>query len=92
MPRRTIHLPKSVDELIHRMARPGESYSATVARLVGCPEDTVYDVKIAVSEACTNAVLAHSNDDSPILLRVQEQPNKLIYEVSDAGPGGMSDG
>jgi hypothetical protein len=34
MPRRTIHLPKSVDELIRRMARPGESYSATVARLV----------------------------------------------------------
>ena len=34
MPRRTIHLPESVDELIRRMARPGESFSATVARLV----------------------------------------------------------
>ena len=34
MPRRTIHLSESVDELIRRMARPGESFSATVARLI----------------------------------------------------------
>ncbi|HYT30845.1 MAG TPA: hypothetical protein VEN82_08705 [Actinomycetota bacterium] len=34
MPRRTIHLSQRVDELIRRMARPGESFSATVARLV----------------------------------------------------------
>ena len=34
MARRTIHLPDSVDELVQEMADEGESYSATVARLV----------------------------------------------------------
>ncbi len=34
MVRRTISIPKSVDELVRRAAAPEESYSATVARLV----------------------------------------------------------
>ena len=33
-------------------------FAATVARQLGCPEDAVLDVKIAISEACTNAVQA----------------------------------
>jgi serine/threonine-protein kinase RsbW len=70
-----------------RLIPTARMFAATVARLVGCPEDTVYDVKIAVSEACTNAVLAHRDDDSPILLRVEELDDALVYEVSDAGPG-----
>lgn len=34
MPRRTVSLPQSVDDLVHRVAEEGESYSAAVARLV----------------------------------------------------------
>ena len=34
MPRRTIYLPESVEELIHEHAREGESFSATVVRLL----------------------------------------------------------
>jgi serine/threonine-protein kinase RsbW len=64
-------------------------FAATVARQLGCPEDSVLDVKIAVSEACTNAVQAHRNDDlaEPIKLRVQETDRGLTYEVQDTGPG-----
>lgn len=34
MPRRTISLPQSIDELARDSAREGESFSATIARLV----------------------------------------------------------
>jgi hypothetical protein len=34
MARRTIYLPESVEELARRNAREGESFSATIARLV----------------------------------------------------------
>lgn len=64
-------------------------FAATVARQLGCPEDSVLDVKIAISEACTNAVQAHVDRgvDDPIRLKVEEQAQRLIYEVSDAGHG-----
>ena len=64
-------------------------FAATVARQLGCPEESVLDVKIAVSEACTNAVHAHRDQgvSSPIELRVAEEGSTLTYEVSDAGHG-----
>lgn len=34
MPRRTVSLPKAVDDLVHELAEEGESYSGAVARLL----------------------------------------------------------
>ena len=64
-------------------------FAATVARQLGCPEDSVLDVKIAISEACTNAVQAHVDRgvEDPVRLKVEEQSQRLVYEVSDAGHG-----
>jgi serine/threonine-protein kinase RsbW len=64
-------------------------FAATVARQLGCPEDAVLDVKIAVSEACTNAVQAQidRNVETPVRLKVEEQGPGLVYEVQDAGHG-----
>jgi len=64
-------------------------FAATVARQFGAAEDSVLDVKIAISEACTNAVQAHQNRgiDSPIRLKVEGEGSDLIYEVKDAGHG-----
>jgi anti-sigma regulatory factor (Ser/Thr protein kinase) len=64
-------------------------FAATVARQLGCPEDSVLDVKIAISEACTNAVQAHLDRgvDHPVRLKVEERGPGLVYEVSDAGHG-----
>lgn len=41
MPRKTIHLPESAEKLVHEHMRDGESFSATVVRLVelGADED-----------------------------------------------------
>lgn len=64
-------------------------FAATVARQLGCPEESVLDVKIAVSEACTNAVQAHRdrNVTAPVRLTVAEQGPDLVYEVQDSGHG-----
>jgi serine/threonine-protein kinase RsbW len=64
-------------------------FAATVARQLGCPEDSVLDVKIAISEACTNAVQAHVDRgvDDPVRLKVEERGPRLVYEISDAGAG-----
>jgi anti-sigma regulatory factor (Ser/Thr protein kinase) len=64
-------------------------FAATVSRQLGAPEDSVLDVKIAVSEACTNAVQAQQERgiDTPIKLVVEEQGPSLVYEVKDAGDG-----
>jgi predicted CopG family antitoxin len=41
MPRRTIHLPDSAEKLVREHAREGESFSATIVRLIelGAAED-----------------------------------------------------
>lgn len=64
-------------------------FAATVARQLGAQEESVLDLKIAVSEACTNAVQAHQERgvDTPIKLRVEEGPSELTYEVEDSGEG-----
>jgi serine/threonine-protein kinase RsbW len=64
-------------------------FAATVARQLGCAEDAVLDVKIAVSEACTNAVQAQLDRDvdTPVRLKVSEEGPGLLYEIHDAGHG-----
>ncbi len=64
-------------------------FAATVARQFGCAEDSVLDVKIAVSEACANAVQAHQEHDvaAPIHLSVEEDEQGLTYQIEDSGPG-----
>jgi len=44
MPRRTIHMPEDVEETVRDHAREGESFSATIVRLVelGAREDEVH--------------------------------------------------
>ena len=34
MARRTIHIPEGTEELVHELGRKGESFSATVTRLI----------------------------------------------------------
>jgi hypothetical protein len=45
MPRKTIHLPESAERLVKEHAREGESFSATVVRLIelGAAEDLGFE-------------------------------------------------
>ena len=74
---------------------PGSAYVAiarlafaALARGAGLDEELVEELKIALSEACTNAVLIHeeSSVHEPVILRWMEQPERLTLEVADRGP------
>ena len=60
---------------------------AALARLHDLPDDVVEDVKLAVSEACTNAVTVNAADDQPVRVVATVTGDGLLIEVFDAGPG-----
>ena len=72
-----------------RLVPTARMFAATVARQLGCPEESVLDVKLAISEACSNAVQAQQEAGvgEPISLRVEETGPELVYEIADAGEG-----
>jgi anti-sigma regulatory factor (Ser/Thr protein kinase) len=61
---------------------------ASLARSAGVDEATVDDLKIAVSEACANAVLSNEDagDDAPVTVKWVQTQDKLLVEVGDRGP------
>jgi len=58
---------------------------ASLARTAGFDEERVDDIRIAVSEACTNAVLAHeeAGSDQPIKVAWTEAADRVIVRVED---------
>jgi len=64
-------------------------FAATVARQHGFPEEGVLDLKIAISEACTNAVTAHrgSKIDDTVRITARTNSSDITYEITDSGPG-----
>jgi serine/threonine-protein kinase RsbW len=60
------------------------------ARLAGMDPDRVEDLRIAVSEATTNAILAHRSvaEDQPVTLRFgADELGRFAVTVVDSGPG-----
>ena len=64
-------------------------FAGSVARHFGCEEDVVEDVKVAVSEACTNSVKAHRDrqNNQPVELVAHIGDEDLTFEVVDSGGG-----
>lgn len=60
---------------------------SALARNSGLTEDRVDDLKIAVSEACANAVIAHEEAGSQdrVLVSYSEEADRLVLEVEDRG-------
>ena len=60
---------------------------ASLARAAGLTEEVVDDLKIAVSEACANAVLSHEDAgaDAPVTVTWMEEPDRVVVEVGDRG-------
>jgi serine/threonine-protein kinase RsbW len=52
-------------------------------------DDRIDDLKLAVSEACTNAIEAHADVsvDERVLVRWREADDRLEVSVEDRGPG-----
>jgi serine/threonine-protein kinase RsbW len=64
-------------------------FAASVARHMRCEEGSIEDVKIAISEACTNSVKAHrdSETNEPIQLLAHLEGEAVVFEIVDVGPG-----
>ena len=60
---------------------------ASIARTAGLDEERLDDLKIAVSEACANAVLSNQQGSpkSPVTIVWSDTPERFTIEVSDRG-------
>ncbi|MBA3552609.1 MAG: ATP-binding protein [Actinobacteria bacterium] len=70
---------------------------AAMARLSSVADSVVEDAKLAVSEACTNAVTSNArlSEEEPVRLRAAMLADSLVVEVVDRGgasPGGLPAG
>lgn len=86
-----------MDEVIE-LEIPARPEYVALARLVvstlastrrDLPDDRIDDLKVAVSEACTNAIEAHgaANADDSVVLRCVEHPTHLEVRIEDRGAG-----
>jgi serine/threonine-protein kinase RsbW len=70
-------------------ARTARLFAAAVARHFEVDEERVEDLKVAISEACTNAMHAHraaAVDDS-IRIVARPEAGRVVFDVVDAGAG-----
>jgi serine/threonine-protein kinase RsbW len=59
-----------------------------LARLHQLPEDVVGDLKLALTEACTNSVRhAYEDGEGAVAIVYELQADRLVVEVCDDGPG-----
>jgi serine/threonine-protein kinase RsbW len=60
-----------------------------LARLRPLSEETLGDLKLAVTEACTNSVRHGYEDEGEGTVEIvyELQPDRLVVEVADDGPG-----
>jgi serine/threonine-protein kinase RsbW len=60
---------------------------AALARLHDVSEDVIDDLKLAVSEACTNAVTVNAPAQEPVHLVAMVDGSSVEVRVLDVGPG-----
>ena len=66
--------------------KEARDFAARAAADVGFPSDACYQVKLALSEAVTNAIQHGSRSPSdPIRILISEEPGRLVFEVVDTG-------
>jgi serine/threonine-protein kinase RsbW len=59
-----------------------------LSRLHPLSEEALGDVKLAVTEACTNSVRhGYSEGEGTVEIVYELQPDRLVVEVADDGPG-----
>jgi Histidine kinase-like ATPase domain len=58
-------------------------FASHVARMSGCPEERVEDVKLAISEACA-AILKVGTGDRPVRIQASPAGDRLLFEVGPA--------
>lgn len=68
--------------------KQARDWAAGVAADFGLPEDDGYHVKLAMSEAVTNAIVHGSGSEhDAVVLDARDESGMLVFEVLDAGTG-----
>ena len=69
--------------------RTARLFAASVARHFNVDEDKVDDLKVAISEACTNSFRAHTaaSISDPVLVVASRADDGVRFSVVDAGEG-----
>jgi anti-sigma regulatory factor (Ser/Thr protein kinase) len=66
--------------------KEARDFAERAAREFGLSDDDSYQVKLAISEAVTNAILhGSSSPTDPIRIVVAEESGALVFEVIDTG-------
>jgi anti-sigma regulatory factor (Ser/Thr protein kinase) len=66
--------------------KEARDFGERAAADLGMSEEACYEVKLALSEAVTNAIQhGSSSPDSPIHILVTGEPGALVFEVIDTG-------
>jgi anti-sigma regulatory factor (Ser/Thr protein kinase) len=66
--------------------KEARDFAERVALELGLPSDACYQVKLAVSEAVTNAIQHGSGSaDAPVRISVSVAPGAIVFEVADTG-------
>ena len=90
------HPAAELDRPTVRLTIPAKAEYITLARLAlsglsglrRLGEESLADMKLAVTEACTNSVRHGYNDGDGVVEVVYELlPDRLVVEVADDGPG-----
>jgi serine/threonine-protein kinase RsbW len=87
-----------MDGAVVELEIPARAEFVALARLVvssfastsfGLEDDRIDDLKIAVSEACTNAIEAHdaAESDERVLIRCDDNEGHLEVRIEDRGQG-----
>jgi anti-sigma regulatory factor (Ser/Thr protein kinase) len=66
--------------------KEARDFAERAALEFGLPSDACYQVKLALSEAVTNAIQhGSSSPDDPVRIFISEEPGSLVFEVVDTG-------
>lgn len=67
---------------------------ASLARSVGLSEESVDDLKIAVGEACANAVIAaeETSPEAPVSVNWKQEAERVVIEIGGGGRPYAQDG
>ena len=68
------------------LLKEARDFAARAAQDFGLGEGACYDVKVAMSEAVTNAIQhGSSSPDDPIRIAIMAEGSALVFEVLDTG-------
>ena len=67
-------------------------FAAAVGAIAGCDPDMIEDIRLAVAESVTRAIVtqAAAGDDNPVFAHASLGPDGVAFEIESSAAGGAS--